>query len=82
MSATVDCLELVEVVTDYLEGVLTADHAANIEGHLVECEECAAALAQFRFTIAAAGHLAADDVAGLDPNLRTELLDIFRDTPG
>jgi anti-sigma factor RsiW len=34
------CKELVELVTDYLEGALPADDAARFEGHLALCPPC------------------------------------------
>jgi anti-sigma factor RsiW len=49
------CQELVELVTDYLEGALTpADHA-RFDAHVLECPGCETYLAQFRATIALAG---------------------------
>ena len=42
------CQELVELVTDYLEGALAADDRARFEEHLGECAGCRAYLAQMQ----------------------------------
>ena len=51
------CRELVEVVTDYLEGTLAAAEVVRFEAHLRGCDGCEAYLDQMRQTIAALGHL-------------------------
>jgi anti-sigma factor RsiW len=69
------CQELVELVTDYLEGELTPGERARFEAHIAECPGCATYLEQIRTTIALAG-------ATADLDRRSEvsgLLDAFRD---
>ena len=51
------CQELVEVVTDYLDGALGRRTRRRFEAHLGGCDGCAAYLAQMRATIALAGRL-------------------------
>ena len=51
------CQELVEVITGYLEGAMSASDVARFESHLEGCDACRAYLAQMRETIAALGHL-------------------------
>jgi anti-sigma factor RsiW len=46
------CQELVELVTDYLEGALSPDDHARFEAHLAGCTGCDAHLEQVRTTIA------------------------------
>jgi anti-sigma factor RsiW len=46
-----NCRELVELVTAYLDGALPADVRAAFEAHLAECPGCAAYLEQMRTTI-------------------------------
>ena len=70
-----DCRELVEVVTDYLEGTLSHDDRRRLEGHLEECHYCARYIEQMRQTIEALGELSAESVA---PETRRELLEAFR----
>jgi len=42
------CIELVELVTDYLEGVLPAAEAGRLERHLHTCPGCTEYLQQLR----------------------------------
>lgn len=62
------CQELVERVTDYLEGALPASERRAVEHHLAECDGCAAYVEQMRETRRLTGALRADDVpeAGVD----------------
>ena len=70
------CRELVELVTDYLEGRLSpADHA-RFEAHVADCEYCAEYLAQLRQTIRVLGRLPEES---LSPEGREALLTAFRD---
>jgi len=63
------CQELVELVTDYLEGALDPDDRARFDAHLDECAGCRAYLAQMRSTlrlVRASGELEQrPEVAGL-----------------
>jgi predicted anti-sigma-YlaC factor YlaD len=69
------CVELVEVVTDYLEESLSAEARARFEEHLTICDGCLNYLDQMRTTIALTGRLRVDD---LSPEVTTELIDAFR----
>jgi predicted anti-sigma-YlaC factor YlaD len=51
------CDEVVRLVSDYLEGVLTHAEAARFEAHIVMCDGCAAYLDQMRETIRLVGEL-------------------------
>ena len=51
------CVEVVEVVTDYLERRLSAAECARLEEHLAGCAGCEAYVAQMRQTVAALGRL-------------------------
>jgi anti-sigma factor RsiW len=76
--ATVDdltCRELVELVTDYLEGALSPDERRRFEGHLGTCSVCPRYVDQLRTTIRVLGRLGEDDVP--EP-ARNALLDAFR----
>jgi len=42
------CRDVVELVTDYLEGALSARTRARFERHLARCRGCAAYLQQIR----------------------------------
>ena len=69
------CKELVEVITDYLEGALPAEDRARFERHLGKCEGCHAYLDQMRGTINALGHLPPES---LSPEAESALLDAFK----
>jgi peroxiredoxin len=49
------CKELVDVLTDYLDGSLPRDDRQRLEAHLDECPYCVDYLAQMKETIAAIG---------------------------
>lgn len=70
------CAELVEVVTDYLEGAMDDAGRTAFEEHLVWCPACTTYVDQMRTTVAATGRLTEDD---LSPDARAELLHAFRD---
>jgi len=70
------CRELVEVVTDYLEGALGAVDRARFEAHLADCGGCRDYLDQMRRTIQAVGRI---DAERLPAELRDGLLASFRD---
>ena len=73
------CREMVELVSDYLEGALADHDRALFEQHLVFCEGCTAYLDQMRRTMALVGRLR-DHV--LDPPSRDRLLETFRTWAG
>ena len=53
------CQELVELVTEYLEGALPASDRRRFDEHLAECPHCVAYLDQMRITIRLVGRLRA-----------------------
>jgi hypothetical protein len=55
----ISCREFVELVTDYIEGLMAEIRRVEVELHLGQCDGCEAYLAQMRFTIAALGRLEA-----------------------
>jgi anti-sigma factor RsiW len=71
----VSCQELVELLTDYLEGALTPDEVAAVDRHLALCDGCAAYLDQLRMTIGALGSVS---VQTLPDDAVDELLEAFR----
>ena len=70
------CQELVELVTEYLEGTLPVEQRARFEQHLAACPGCADYVQQMRLTIRTTGQLAE---ASLEPRMRAALLSVFRD---
>jgi anti-sigma factor RsiW len=69
------CNELVEVVTEYLDGTLADEDRRRFDAHLEECPYCVRYLEQFRETISATGELTLESIA---PERRAELLEAFR----
>ncbi len=70
------CRELVELVTDYLTGVMPASERARFEQHLLQCGSCRRYLGQMRTTIGLTGRLRDDAVP--PPPVAAKLLDAFR----
>ena len=56
------CRELVEIVTDYLEGALSAAEAARLERHVATCPGCAEYLEQMRTLAGSLGGLSGDTI--------------------
>jgi anti-sigma factor RsiW len=72
------CRELVELVTDYLEGRLPPDEHARVDAHLAECDDCATYIEQMRQTIRELGRVPEES---LSEEARHTLLEAFRDWP-
>lgn len=72
---TLVCRQAVELMTDYLDGVLVAADRARLEEHLAACAHCAEYLAQLRTTIAALGRAEPDD---LPDDAVAELVGLYR----
>jgi anti-sigma factor RsiW len=70
------CAEVVELVTEYLEGGLSSDDRERFEEHLAFCGWCLTYVDQMRETVATVGAVRAED---LSPELQKALLDAFRD---
>jgi anti-sigma factor RsiW len=69
------CQELVELVTDYLEGALSPADLRRFEEHIDGCDACTEYLAQFKRTIELTGTLTPGD---LTPDVESTLLGFFR----
>ena len=70
------CQELVELVTEYLEGTMPRPDRARFEKHLAVCPGCVEYVEQIRQTVRASGRLREES---LDAATRDRLLDLFRD---
>jgi len=69
------CQQVVELVTDYLEGGLRDPARRRFEKHLAGCPHCTEYLAQIRETIRVAGRVTPED---LTPQMRDDLTDLYR----
>jgi anti-sigma factor RsiW len=71
----VTCREIVELVTDYVEGALGPEEREAVEMHLNLCDGCTDYLRQLRMSIELTGMLPAGP---LPPELEEELCAAFR----
>lgn len=69
------CQELVEVITDYLEGTLPAPDRGRFDAHLSTCAACREYVEQMRALIRLSGGLS---VQTIEPATRESLLRAFR----
>jgi anti-sigma factor RsiW len=76
MAEDLDCRDVVEVVTDYLEGGLAPGDRRRFDRHLAACEGCQVYLEQLRAVIRVAGRPIVDAVP---PETMAGLLRAFRD---
>ena len=70
-----NCRQLVELVTDYLDGTLDPAAARRFDVHLSDCEGCVAYLAQMRLMLRMLGEI---PTGSLDRGVCAGLLDAFR----
>jgi anti-sigma factor RsiW len=71
----ISCQELVELVTDYVEGGMAAELRLRFERHIETCEGCRTHLEQMRATIRVTGELPPES---LTPEAEATLLAAFR----
>lgn len=76
MDGSMNCNELVELVTAYLDGSLDLETRARFDVHLLECDGCQNYLQQLQATVDTLGRVRDDN---LDPAFRDRLLSAFRD---
>ena len=75
----ITCRELIDVIDDYLDGLLSAADVEALEQHLADCGPCRAYLATYRCTRAlgaAAGRVEMPD------EMRARLREFLRDRLG
>jgi anti-sigma factor RsiW len=70
------CQDLVELVTEYLEGALSPMDAERFEEHIDLCPMCQTHLEQLRITVRELGRLRERDI---DPDILAEMQSRFRD---
>jgi len=69
------CQQIVEMITDYLEGKLSRSQRRRFEAHLEGCEHCTEYLEQMRATIRLTGRLRTED---LTPAMREDFQALYR----
>ena len=72
---SLECRELVELVTAYLDGALSPEAEQQVVAHLATCDGCTAYLAQIETTIGELGQLTPEP---LDEAMTQSLLATFR----
>ena len=72
MNQPLTCKELVEVVTDYLEGAFSKQEEQRFDQHLTRCEGCCIYLEHMRQTINMVGTLCEDTTV---PQVHVEMLE-------
>ena len=73
---SLQCRELVELVTEYLEGGLGTDERLAFERHVAICPPCRGYFSQLRRIARTAGSLRVENIPA---SLRDDLLDVLRD---
>ncbi|MEX2422168.1 MAG: zf-HC2 domain-containing protein [Actinomycetota bacterium] len=71
-----NCQGLVELITDYLEGVMPEAERGLVDEHLAGCDGCSTYLEQCRATIRLTGMLTEEQIS---PDAREVLRGVFRD---
>ena len=69
------CHEVVDIITDYLEGTLPAHDRRRVEEHLAICDGCTTYLEQMRETIRMTGMLTEEQIP---EDQKERLLEAFR----
>lgn len=69
------CSEIVEMVTDYLEGDLDQPTVVALEEHLRQCPGCDRYVDQIRETVSTLGSITSES---LSPQAPSDLLQAFR----
>jgi anti-sigma factor RsiW len=71
----IPCQQVVELISDYLEGALPGRERRRLEYHLAGCPHCSAYLAQMRETLRLTGRLVPED---LSPEMQREFSEVYR----
>lgn len=72
---TQTCHEVIEIITDYLEGALPANDRRRVEEHLAICDGCTTYLEQMRETIRLTGMLTEEQIP---EDQKQRLVEAFR----
>lgn len=71
-----DCNEIVELVTAYLDESLDLEERARFDEHLIDCDGCDNYLQQFRTTVGTVSRIRDEE---LPPEFRARLIGAFKD---
>jgi anti-sigma factor RsiW len=70
-----NCRQIVELMTDYLEGALSTSDRQRFEAHMLGCDGCTEYLEQLRTTLGLAARVVDESIPA---DLEAELLHVFR----
>lgn len=70
-----DCQDVVEMVTDYLEDALLPNERMRLEEHLKECDGCDAYMTQINRVRLSLGKV---DLNQVEPAVRARFIETFR----
>jgi hypothetical protein len=70
------CREVVELVSDFLEGSLPPKMQRRMENHLRGCDPCVEYVGQIRATIRLSGEVGPEPI---DPTTRQHLVDLYQE---
>jgi len=71
-----DCIELVELITDYLDGTLPDHDRKRFNAHLTECPYCVTYVEQMQATLRALGAIPVESISDA---AKEKLLHAFRE---
>jgi anti-sigma factor RsiW len=69
------CKEVVELVSDFIDGALPPGLRVRMEAHLTGCDPCIEYVGQIRATVALAAQTTPDPI---DPATSSNLIDLYR----
>jgi anti-sigma factor (TIGR02949 family) len=72
----ISCQQVVDLVTEYLDGAMAVDDRSLFEQHLNFCDGCIWYVDQIKTTVATVGRISEEDVP---EEMRERLLTAFRD---
>jgi anti-sigma factor RsiW len=75
MSSDLTCRELVDLVTEYLDGALSLEDRSRFEEHVISCPPCRAYLEQMQTTLRLLGSIPEETVS---PDAEAVLVAAFR----
>jgi predicted anti-sigma-YlaC factor YlaD len=75
VEASLTCREVVELLSDYLDGVLPEPQRVRVDEHLAGCDGCTMVLEELRETVRLTGMLTVEHLTDAQ---RTILLGAFR----
>lgn len=74
----ISCADALELMTDHLDGALSAADAGRMRGHLEHCEPCGVFLDQLRATVRVVHEAGPEQEFAVDPERLESLVDLFR----